>query len=109
MKGAKLVTARLDGVDPRSLRTTVDQLKGKLGSGVVVLAAVDGDKVQLAAGVTPDLTAHVKAGELVAYVAGQVGGKGGGKPDFAMAGGHQPAAVAGALESVRTWVEGRLP
>jgi alanyl-tRNA synthetase len=109
VKGAKLVTARLDGVDPRSLRTTVDQLKGKLGSGVVVLAAVDGDKVQLAAGVTPDLTAHVKAGELVAYVAGQVGGKGGGKPDFAMAGGHQPAAVAGALESVRTWVEGRLP
>ncbi len=109
VKGAKLVTARLDGVDPRSLRATVDQLKGKIGSGVVVLAAVDGERVQLAAGVTPDLTGRVKAGELVSYVAGQVGGKGGGKPDFAMAGGHQPAAVAGALESVRTWVEGRLP
>jgi alanyl-tRNA synthetase len=109
VKGAKLVTARLDGVDPRSLRATVDQLKARLGSGVVVLAAIDGERVQLAAGVTSDLTAHVKAGELVAYVAGQVGGKGGGKPDFAMAGGQQPAAVNDALESVRPWVEGRLP
>jgi alanyl-tRNA synthetase len=75
----------------------------------VVLAAIDGERVQLAAGVTSNLIAHVKAGELVAYVAGQVGGKGGGKPDFAMAGGQQPAAVNDALESVRPWVEGRLP
>ena len=103
-----MLASRLDGADPKTLRATVDQLKARLKSAVVVLASVDGAKVQLAAGVTPDLVGKVKAGELVAHVAAQVGGKGGGKPDFAMAGGSEPGGADKALASVRPWVDQRL-
>ena len=85
----------------------MDQLKGKLKSGVIVLAVVDGEKVSVAAGVTSDLTGRFKAGELVNHVAQQVGGKGGGKPDMAMAGGTNAAAIPAALASVKDWVAGR--
>ena len=108
VKGARLLTARLDGADAKALRATMDQLKARLKSALVVLAAVGDGKVQLAAGVTADLVGRIKAGDLVAHVAAQVGGKGGGKPDFAMAGGSNPAGVDKALDSVRTWVEERL-
>jgi alanyl-tRNA synthetase len=108
LAGAKLLIARLDGADATALRNVVDQIKAKLKSAVVLLASVDGDKVQLAAGVTTDLTARVKAGELVSMAAQLVGGKGGGRPDFAMAGGSQPEAVAGALDASRDWVTQRL-
>ena len=108
VKGLKVLAARLDGADANTLRTTMDQLKNKLKSAAIVLAAVDGGKVQLAAGVTADATAKVKAGELVNYVAGQVGGKGGGKPDLAMAGGSDAAALPQALASVAGWVNGKL-
>ncbi len=107
VKGLKVLAVRLDGADAKTLRETVDQLKNKLKSAVVVLASVDGDKVQLAAGVTTDAVARCKAGELVSHVASQVGGKGGGKPDFAMAGGTQPAGLAKALEGVPAWVAER--
>jgi alanyl-tRNA synthetase len=108
IKGVKLLAAKLDGADAKTLRETMDKLKDKLKTAVIVLAVVDGDKVQLAAGVTADSTAKVKAGELVNFVAQQVGGKGGGKPDMAMAGGTQPGHVAGALASVQGWVAERL-
>ncbi len=106
--GVRILATRLDGADPRTLRATIDQLKARLKSAVVVLAAVDGGKVQLAAGVTPELIGKVKAGELVAHVAAQVGGKGGGKPDFAMAGGSDASGIDRALASVRPWVEERV-
>jgi alanyl-tRNA synthetase len=106
--GTRVLAARLDGADPKGLRATMDQLKARLKSALIVLAAVNDGKVQLAAGVTPDLSARLKAGELVAHVASQVGGKGGGKADFAMAGGSNPADVDKALASVRKWVEERL-
>ena len=108
VKGLKVLAARLDGADANTLRTTMDQLKNKLKSAAIVLAAVDGGKVQLAAGVTADACAKVKAGELVNFVAAQVGGKGGGKPDLAMAGGTDAAALPQALQSVATWVSGKL-
>jgi alanyl-tRNA synthetase len=109
VKGVKVLAARLDGADAKTLRDTLDQLKGKLKSSAIVLAASDGDnKVSLIAGVTPDLIARVKAGELVNFVASQVGGKGGGRADMAQAGGTNPAALPAALESVRGWVEQRL-
>ncbi|MEY4980280.1 MAG: Alanine--tRNA ligase [Pseudomonadota bacterium] len=108
VKGIKLLTAVLPGADAKALRETLDKLKGKLKSAAIVLAAVDGAKVQLAAGVTADIMGRVKAGELVNFVAQQVGGKGGGKPDMAMAGGTQPAALPQALASVAAWVEQRL-
>jgi alanyl-tRNA synthetase len=99
----------LPGTDAKALRETLDQLKNKLKSAVIVLASVQGaDKVQIAAGVTSDLMAKVPAGELVTHVASQVGGKGGGKADMAMAGGNQPGALAGALASVQAWVAARL-
>ena len=104
VNGVNVLAAKLEGVDARTLRETLDQLKNKLKSGVVVLAVVDGDKVSLAAGVTSDLTGRFKAGELVNHVAQQVGGKGGGKPDMAMAGGTDAAALPAALASVRDWV-----
>ncbi len=104
VNGVKVLAARLEGVDAKTLRETLDQLKNKLKSGVVVLAVVEGDKVSLAAGVTSDLTGRFKAGELVNHVAQQVGGKGGGKPDMAMAGGADAAALPAALASVRGWV-----
>jgi len=103
-----VLAAQLEGADAKTLRETMDKLKDKLGAAVVVLAAVDGDKVQLAAGVTKAETAKVKAGELVNFVAQQVGGKGGGKPDMAMAGGTDARAVPAALASVQAWVAERL-
>ena len=104
--GAKLLTATLEGIDPATLRETLDRLKDRLKSAVIVLATVRDEKVSLIAGVTADLTGRFKAGELVNYVAQQVGGKGGGRPDMAQAGGTEPGKLAEALESVRGWVKG---
>jgi alanyl-tRNA synthetase len=106
--GIKVLAARLDGVDPKSLRDTTDQLKNKLGSAAVVLATVQGDKVSLVAGVTQDQTDRLRAGNLVNAVAQQVGGKGGGRPDMAMAGGNNPAALDAALRSVPDWIRQQL-
>ncbi|MFP4696763.1 alanine--tRNA ligase [Thiohalospira sp.] len=108
MAGVKVLAARLEGADPKALRSTVDQLKQKLGSGVIVLGVPGDGKVNLAAGVTDDLTDRIAAGELVNHVAAQVGGKGGGRADFAQAGGSQPEALGEALDSVRGWVAERL-
>ena len=108
VKGAKVLAATLEGADSKTLRETMDQLKDKLRSAAIVLGAVSDGKVALIAGVTSDLTGKVKAGELVNYVARQVGGKGGGKPEMAQAGGTEPGKLPGALQSVRTWVEERL-
>jgi len=106
VNGIKVLAATLQGADAKALRETMDRLKDKLKSAVIVLAAVEGGKVQLAAGVTADVLAggKLKAGELVNFVAQQVGGKGGGKPDMAMAGGTEAAGVPKALASVATWV-----
>lgn len=106
--GAKVLAVNVEGADGKSLRDLMDQLKNKLGSCALVLAAVNGDKVALIAGVSKDLTGKLKAGELVNHVATQVGGKGGGRPDMAQAGGNNPAALPGALESVQAWVEEKL-
>ncbi|MBB3190770.1 alanine--tRNA ligase [Halomonas cerina] len=110
IKGVKVLAKRLDGVAGKELRGMLDQLKNKLGSGIIVLGVADeaAGKVSLIAGVTHDLTGKVKAGELVNHVAGQVGGKGGGRPDMAQAGGSDVAALPGALASVPAWVEQRL-
>ncbi len=108
VNGVKVLVAQLDGVDTKSLRESMDKLKDKLKRAVILLAAVDGSKVQLAGGVTSDLTDRVKAGELVNAVAVQVGGKGGGKPDLAMAGGTQPEHLPTALASVIPWVRAKL-
>lgn len=108
INGVKVLAANLEGADPKTLRETMDQLKNKLGSAVVVLAAVEGDKVSLVAGVTKDQIGKVKAGDLVKFVAEQVGGKGGGRPDMAQAGGNDPSALSGALDSVKSWVESGL-
>jgi alanyl-tRNA synthetase len=107
VKGLKVLVAALDGADARALRETMDKLKDKLRPAVIVLAAVIDGKVQLAAGVTPDAVGRIKAGELVNFVAQQVGGKGGGKPDMAMAGGTDAAALPKALASVQGWVAER--
>nr|MCU0943107.1 alanine--tRNA ligase [Hydrogenophaga sp.] len=104
VKGIKVLAATLDGADAKTLRDTLDKLKDKLKTAAIVLAAVDGGKVQLAAGVTADSVGRVKAGELVNFVAQQVGGKGGGKPDMAMAGGTDASGLAKALASVPGWV-----
>ncbi|MDE2415393.1 MAG: alanine--tRNA ligase, partial [Comamonadaceae bacterium] len=104
VKGLKVLAVKLDGADAKQLRETMDKLKDKLKTAAIVLAAVDGDKVQLAAGVTADSLGRIKAGELVNFVAQQVGGKGGGKPDMAMAGGTNAAALPAALASVACWV-----
>ncbi len=106
--GIKVLAARLEGADAKALRETLDKLKDKLKTAVVVLASVEGGKVQLAAGVTADTLGRVKAGELVNFVAQQVGGKGGGKPDMAMAGGTDPSGLSAALNSVRAWVAERV-
>ncbi|MGE6265200.1 alanine--tRNA ligase [Aeromonas media] len=108
INGQKVLIAALEGADPKSLRGMLDELKNQMKSGVVLLATSSEDKVNLIAGVTNDLTAKVKAGELVNLVAQQVGGKGGGRPDMAQAGGTQPAAVLAALQSVHSWLEERL-
>jgi alanyl-tRNA synthetase len=104
VKGVKVLAATLEGADAKTLRDTMDKLKDKLKTAVIVLAAVDGDKVQIAAGVTADTVGKVKAGELVNFVAQQVGGKGGGKADMAMAGGTDPSGLPKALASVQAWV-----
>jgi alanyl-tRNA synthetase len=108
IKGTKLLVAKLEGADAKTLRDTMDKLKDKMKSAVIVLAAVDGEKVNIAAGVTADNTGKVKAGEMANFVAQQVGGKGGGKPDMAMAGGTDAAALPKALASVQAWVTERL-
>ncbi|MDX7718664.1 alanine--tRNA ligase [Aeromonas caviae] len=108
INGQKVLVAALEGVDPKSLRGMLDELKNQMKSGVVLLATSSDGKVNLIAGVTNDLTSKVKAGELVNLVAQQVGGKGGGRPDMAQAGGTQPEAVPAALQSVHSWLEERL-
>ncbi|OGS95294.1 MAG: alanine--tRNA ligase [Gallionellales bacterium RIFCSPLOWO2_02_FULL_57_47] len=108
INGVKVLAALLDGADVQALRETLDKLKDKLKSAAIVLAAIDGDKINLVAGVTSDLVAKIKAGELVNMVAQQVGGKGGGRPDMAMAGGTQPEHLAAALASVSNWVRAKL-
>ena len=108
VKGLKVLAARLEGVDAKTLRETMDKLKDKLKTAAIVLATVDGDKVQLAAGVTADSVGRLKAGELVNFVAQQVGGKGGGKADMAMAGGTEPSKLASALASVPGWIDERV-
>ena len=108
IKGIKVLAALLEGADAAVLRETLDKLKDKLKSAAIVLAAVSEGKVSLIAGVTPDLIAKIKAGELVNMVAQQVGGKGGGRPDMAMAGGPHPEHLAAALDSVPAWVQAKL-
>ena len=108
VKGLKVLAALLVGADAKALRETMDKLKDKLKTAAIVLAAVDGDKVQIAAGVTADSVGRLKAGELVNFVAQQVGGKGGGKPDMAMAGGTDPSRLGQALQSVQGWVNERI-
>ncbi|OMG52133.1 alanine--tRNA ligase [Azonexus hydrophilus] len=108
IKGAKVLAANLEGADINALRETMDKLKDKLKSAAIVLASVVDGKVTLIAGVTADLTGKVKAGELVNMVAQQVGGKGGGRPDMAQAGGTQPENLVAAMASVPAWVEGKL-
>ena len=108
INGAKILAAAVEGADAKSLRDTLDRLKDKFKSAAIVLGSVDAGKVTLIAGVTSDLTSKLKAGELVNHVATQVGGKGGGRPDMAQAGGTQPDKLPAALASVKTWVEQRL-
>ena len=105
--GTKLLTVTLEDTDPATLRGTLDKLKDKLKSAVIVLATVRDEKVSLITGVTADLTAKVKAGELVNFVAQQIGGKGGGRPDMAQAGGTEPGKLSGALAKVRAWVDSK--
>jgi alanyl-tRNA synthetase len=106
--GAQVLAARLDGVDAKALRETLDRLRDRLGTAAIVLAAVSESKVSLVAGVTADLTDRVKAGDLVNFVAQQVGGKGGGRPDMAQAGGTDPSRLSEALAGVADWVRARL-
>jgi len=108
VKGAKVLAATLDGADVKTLRETMDRMKERLKSAAIVLSAVNDGKVSLIAGVTSDLVGRVKAGELVNYVAQQVGGKGGGRPDMAQAGGTDPSKLGSALQTVKPWVEERL-
>ena len=108
LAGSKVLVAKLEGFNPKSLRDTMDQLKNKLGTSVIVLGSAGDGKVNLVAGVSKDLTDRVKAGELVNMVAQQVGGKGGGRPDMAMAGGSEPEKLPAALDSVHSWLEERL-
>ena len=108
VNGIHVLAARMDGADAKALRETVDQLKNKLGTSAIVLGAADGNKVTLIAGVSKDATDRIKAGDLVNSVAQQVGGKGGGRPDMAQAGGNDPAALDAALATVRTWVSESL-
>ena len=108
LNGLKLLAARLEGADVNTLREAVDRLKHKLGSAAVVLASVEEDKVRLVAGVSADQTKRLKAGELVNAVAQKVGGKGGGRPDMATAGGNDPSQLDAALAAAAEWVRGRL-
>ncbi|MEQ9530711.1 MAG: DHHA1 domain-containing protein, partial [Haliea sp.] len=106
--GVKVLAATVDGADARSLRDTLDQCRNKLGSSVLLLAAVDGDKVALVAGVSKDLTDRVKAGDLMREFAGRLGGKGGGRPDMAQGGGSDVAGLEAALQAVPDWVAAAL-
>ncbi|MCS6714511.1 alanine--tRNA ligase [Proteus terrae] len=108
VKGIKLLVRELNGVEPKMLRTMVDGLKNQLGSAIIVLSTISDGKVSLIVGVTKDLTAKVKAGELISFVAQQIGGKGGGRPDMAQAGGTDVEALPAALASVDEWVESHL-
>jgi alanyl-tRNA synthetase len=108
VKGIKVLAATLDGADAKTLREALDSLKARLKSAAIVLGSTEGGKVSLIAGITADFTARLKAGDLVNFVAQQVGGKGGGRPDMAQAGGTDASKLAGALQSVRGWVEQRL-
>ena len=108
INGVKALIANLEGVESKALRGMVDELKVKMGSGIIMLATAAGGKVGLIAGVTKDLTGQVKAGELVNMVAQQVGGKGGGRPDMAQAGGSQPENIPAALETVQPWLTEKL-
>jgi alanyl-tRNA synthetase len=108
VNGAHILAATIDGADAKVLRETLDKLKGHFKSAAIVLGSTEGGKVTLIAGVTSDLTGKIKAGDLVNHVATQVGGKGGGRPDMAQAGGTNPSALPAALESVRPWVAARL-
>ena len=108
IKGNKVLIAELEGVEAKSLRGMVDDLKNRIGEGIVVLGAPADGKVSLIVGVTKGLTGKVKAGELVNHIATQVGGKGGGRPDMAQAGGSQPENLATALQSVNVWLEDKL-
>jgi alanyl-tRNA synthetase len=108
VKGVKVLAATVEGADAKTLREALDKLKERLKSAAIVLGAVSDGKVSLIAGVTADLTAKLKAGELVNFVAQQVGGKGGGRPDMAQAGGSEPAGLPAALESVKQWIGERL-
>ena len=107
INGVKLLVANVEGTESKALRGMVDDLKNKIGSGVIALGVASGDKVSLIAGVTKDLTGKVKAGELVNHMAGQVGGKGGGRPDMAQAGGSEPQNLVAALDSVTAWLTER--
>ncbi|MCG8413133.1 MAG: DHHA1 domain-containing protein, partial [Pseudomonadales bacterium] len=108
INGNKVLVAQVEGFNPKALRETVDQLKNKLGTAVILLATCSEDKVSLVAGVTKDLTDQVKAGDLVNLVAQEVGGKGGGRPDMAMAGGTDVAALPAALEKAVPWLKDQL-
>jgi alanyl-tRNA synthetase len=108
INGVKVLAANLEGADANALRETMDKLKDKLKSAAIVLASVNDGKVSLAAGVTSDLISKLKAGDLVNHVASQVGGKGGGKPDMAMAGGTDASQLPQALASVSAWVHQKL-
>jgi alanyl-tRNA synthetase len=108
VSGIKVLAAQLEGADAKSLRETLDQLKSKLGPSAIVLAATNDGKVSLVAGVSKAETSRIKAGDLVNHVAQQVGGRGGGRPDMAQAGGSDPESLPGALESVPAWVEANI-
>ncbi|MBA5807874.1 alanine--tRNA ligase [Morganella morganii] len=108
VNGVKLLVKQLTNAEPKMLRTMVDDLKNQLSSGIIVLSTISDDKVSLIAGVTKDLTGKVKAGELVAFIAEQIGGKGGGRPDMAQAGGTDTAALPAAMASVESWVASHL-
>ena len=106
--GVKILVAHLEGADSNTLRDTLDQLKNKLGSAAIVLASEGAGKVKLIAGVTKDLTKTIKAGDLVNIAAAEVGGKGGGRPDMAQAGGSNPAAIPQALDAAKAWLQSQL-
>jgi len=108
ISGVKVLATQIEGADPKTLRDMVDQIKGRVDEGVFLLAAVDGEKVALTAGVTKSLTSKVKAGDLMKFVAEQLGGKGGGRPDMAQGGGNHPEKLPTALESVYLWAENQL-
>ena len=108
INGTRVLTANLEGADSKALRDTLDQLKNKLGSAAIVLASADDGKVRVVAGVTKDKTAVIKAGDLVNIAAAEVGGKGGGRPDMAQAGGNQPENIDQALAAAKAWLTQKL-